>query len=588
MNNCSMDKSERSRVPCRRPFASACLTAALFVLQIAPSLSADESVVNSKHNLSTSGRGTIRALNEDEVCIFCHAPHNTAPQTPLWNRHNPTAYYRIYQSSTTDARIDQPGLASKMCLSCHDGTIALGLVLSRDPNDPIPMNQPFMPTGPSNLTNDLSDDHPVGFRFDRQLSNRDPQLRSPDLVSRQVKLGERGQLECTACHDPHNNELGNFLRITEQRGALCNTCHTMDGWRTSAHSLSPRTVPVTATVGQPREFRSMSENACGSCHVSHGAAHPERLLNNNPSDLCLDCHNGLFGRDIQGVIDLRSGHRLSKFFDVHEPNESPLTMRPHVECVDCHNPHAVKDDPLGSRLARIDLGRSRVPPAMAEVPGVTGAGTPTDRATYYYEVCFRCHADRPVPLSGRIIRQRDTLGNVRREFLPTAASSHPVMQPARGGTEVPSLTPEARLKTHMDCQDCHNNPDARQLGGGGPNGPHGSRFDFLLADRYDTADFTMESPQAYSLCYQCHDRTSILGDQSFSGHRRHIVDARTPCSACHAPHGVSGSRSQHDHLINFDLRIVGGQRFFQDTGLFSGSCTLTCHGVNHVNFTYSP
>ncbi len=551
-------------------------------------LRGDESVVNSKHNLSISGRGEIRALTEDQVCIFCHAPHNAAPQTPLWNRHNPTAYYRIYQSSTTDARIDQPGAASKMCLSCHDGTIAMGLVLSRDPNDPIPMNQPFMPTGPSNLTNDLSDDHPIGFRFDRQLSNRDPQLRSPDLVSREIQLGDRGQLECTACHDPHNNELGNFLRVTERQGALCNTCHNMTGWRFSAHALSPRTVPAVVTGGLPREFRSMADNACGSCHASHGAGHPERLLHDRPSDLCINCHNGLHGRDIQGVLNSRSGHRLSRFFDVHDPKENPLTMRPHVECVDCHNPHAVRDDPLGSRLARIDLGRSRVPPAMMEIPGVSSSGAPVDRATYYYEVCFRCHADNPVPISNRIVRQRDNYGNIRRQLLPTAASAHPITRSARGGLEVPSLTPAARLKTTMDCQDCHNNPDARELGGGGPNGPHGSRFEFLLADRYETADFTMESPQAYSLCYQCHDRNSILGDESFRGHRRHIVDARTPCSACHAPHGVSGSRSQHDHLINFDLTIVGGQRFYNDTGLFSGSCTLTCHGVNHVNFTYSP
>jgi hypothetical protein len=139
----------------------------------------DESVVHTKHNLSVSGPGTVRAVEEAEVCIFCHAPHNASPAIPMWNRHNPTAYYRIYRSSTMEARVDQPGGSSKMCLSCHDGSIALGLVLSRDPTRPIVMNQPFVPSGPSNLTNDLSDDHPIGFRYDRQLSNRDRQLRSP-------------------------------------------------------------------------------------------------------------------------------------------------------------------------------------------------------------------------------------------------------------------------------------------------------------------------------------------------------------------------------------------------------------------------
>ena len=82
---------------------------------------ADESVVNSVHDLSVRGPGPIRAVGETEVCIFCHTPHNAAPQTPLWNRENPRRYYRIYDSSTTDARTDQPSGPSKMTLSCHAG-----------------------------------------------------------------------------------------------------------------------------------------------------------------------------------------------------------------------------------------------------------------------------------------------------------------------------------------------------------------------------------------------------------------------------------------------------------------------------------
>ncbi|GAF70381.1 unnamed protein product, partial [marine sediment metagenome] len=50
---------------------------------------ADESIVNSKHDLSSRGPGPIRAISESRICIFCHAPHNAAPQTPLWNRENP-------------------------------------------------------------------------------------------------------------------------------------------------------------------------------------------------------------------------------------------------------------------------------------------------------------------------------------------------------------------------------------------------------------------------------------------------------------------------------------------------------------------
>jgi len=563
-----------------------CLRAFPFVALLALcSLSlADESVVNSKHDLSTFGPGRVRAVDESRVCIFCHTPHNASPQAPLWNRYNPRTYYRIYSSSTTDARIDQPSGTSKLCLSCHDGTIAIGLVRSQD--EPIRMTHPFMPTGPTNLTTDLSDDHPVSFRYDRALSNRDPQIRQPDLVDHRIPLGPRGELECTSCHDPHNNELGDFLRITERQGTLCNTCHDMTGWRTSSHALSPKPVPLSVTQGDVLKFATIRDNACLTCHTPHNATQRQRLLRDRSSQLCLDCHDGLVGADILGVVNQRSGHRIDRFFDRHDPTESPLSMRPHVECVDCHNPHAARRNPLGGNAALASVTGPFVPPALEHVPGVSISGLPVRRARFTYEVCFRCHADNLVPLRHRIVRQRDTGGNVRRQFLPSAASAHPVAFPARNFAEVPSLLPEVRGRQFISCTDCHNNPDARQLGGAGPNGPHGSRYEFLLADRYDTQDFAIESPQTYALCYRCHDRNSILGDESFPLHARHIVRNRAPCSACHDPHGVPGSAARHSALINFDTRIVQGERLFVDLGRFAGSCTLTCHGVRHVAFTY--
>lgn len=569
---------------CSRRSAGLPIRGVLSALLLPPlGAAADESVVNSKHDLSTAGPGPVRALTESQVCIFCHTPHNASPAAPLWNRSNPQTHYRVYDSSTTDARIDQPGGASKLCLSCHDGSIALGMVLSRD--TPIPLSHSFIPPQ-GDLTNDLSDDHPVGLRFDRQLANRDPQLRSPDLVDHRIKLGARGELECTACHDPHNNALGDFLRLPTRAGVLCNTCHDMTGWRLSAHANSPKPVPLQVTGGEPLPYHSMADNACSVCHVSHGATERERLLRNRSYDLCIGCHDGLTGADIAGVMGRRSGHQPSRFLDRHDPDEDPRTMPAHVDCVDCHNPHASRANPLarGGGLGRVS-GPFKLP-AMEHVPGVSLSGLPVDEARHDYEVCFRCHADNPVPLRGRIVRDREDLGNVRRQFLPTAASAHPVTFAARRTGESPSLLPALRNQTTIGCQDCHNNPDARQLGGSGPNGPHGSPYPFLLVARYETADFTTESPAAYALCYRCHDRNSILNDESFAFHNVHIVRGRSSCSACHTAHGVSGSRTEHSHLINFDAGVVSGARQFVDRGRFAGSCTLVCHGVDHVNFTY--
>ena len=96
-----------------------------------------QSIVFTKHNLSVSGPGSLRASTEADICIFCHAPHNTTGVGPLWNHALSAATYTPYSSSTLKATVGQPTGASKLCLSCHDGTVALGMVASR--STPIPM-----------------------------------------------------------------------------------------------------------------------------------------------------------------------------------------------------------------------------------------------------------------------------------------------------------------------------------------------------------------------------------------------------------------------------------------------------------------
>ena len=140
---------------------------------------------------------------------------------------------------------------------------------------------------------------------------------------------------------------------------------------------------------------------------------------------------------------------------------------------------------------------------------------------------------------------------------------------------------------------------------GGSQGPHGSSFPPILKGQYRTADNTPESYDNYALCYRCHDQSSILRNDSFrkkafpttpsgGGHSGHLA-AGIPCSACHDPHGINDSGTtgtgSHTHLINFDVRIVsgataGGIPTFNDTGTFSGSCTLECHGVVHDKASY--
>ena len=81
------------------------------------------------HNLSVSGPGEVRALTETEVCKFCHVPHNAVVPEPLWGH----ALSRVPSYAVPELRrgrvvvpAPQPDGASRLCLSCHDGTVALG------------------------------------------------------------------------------------------------------------------------------------------------------------------------------------------------------------------------------------------------------------------------------------------------------------------------------------------------------------------------------------------------------------------------------------------------------------------------------
>ena len=574
----------RLRIEDRRSnvFALAVLSAGGLV----SSAVAQNRVSETVHNLSASGPGRVRAASESQVCIFCHAPHNTGGERPLWNRNLPITSYQIYQSTTLDAQLGQPTGASKLCLSCHDGTIALGSVLSR--SDQIRMSGgDFIPSGLSHLGTDLSDDHPISFFYTSGLAASDRQLVAPSALPTEVRLDANGQMQCTSCHDPHHNRFGKFLVLRREFGELCMACHTMDAWNASSHRLSNMTLIDSPTGDWP--FNTVAENACRSCHRPHTAGGRERLLiYENEEDNCLSCHDGSVARtNLRTEIDKFTVHDPRRHTDLHDPTETRAGLNPHVECSDCHNPHATA--PQSPLAGYIPIGAT-----LTDVPGVTIAGARIEKAEYEYEVCFRCHGDAPVPLSRQVQRQAPT-ENLRLKFTPGNPSYHPVVL-ASPSADVPSLVPELPHGSMLRCTDCHNNDTGRRAGGGGPDGPHGSNFEFLLERNYSVLDDSLESEYEYAMCYKCHQQSSILSDQSFASHRNHIVEERTPCSACHDPHGVSRTQTlggDHTHLINFDTIIVRPEPTtrrleFRDTGRFAGNCTLICHGATHVLRAYGP
>ena len=583
-------------------------------------------MTDTKHNLSVSGPGPVRAQGETRICIFCHTPHNAAPDSPLWNRELEPQVYTVYASPTLVAGVlPQPSGPTKLCLSCHDGTIAMGAVLN--PSTGIAMRDTgqLPPASLSDFGLDLSGHHPVSFPYSASLPNVELAPAPPD----DLVFGNGDEVHCSTCHDPHNDQFGRFLVKDNRASALCITCHQMTDWASSAHATS------TASVGSqlPRppktwpNYDALGDWGCESCHTPHFAATPEQLLifSDAPPQpfRCTSCHGsdptnpphvsapagGIAG--IAGIEAARPSGRsdiarqVEKFSSHPDSTTLPAGLSrglgsgsradlSAVGCSDCHNPHVAND-----QQAELPY----VSGALRGVPGVDRNGAQVLAATYEYEVCFRCHGDNS-PDSEFVPRVVATT-NTRLDFDANNASFHPVVERARA-VDVPSLpsslSPRMRASDQIGCTSCHADDE------GGSRGPHGSDFAPILKERYETLDGTAESYENYALCYRCHERTSILANQSFrartvrttpsgGGHSGHLA-AGAPCSACHDPHGVPTTGDEafrptgdHTHLINFDTQIVaplpgGLPPAFKDTGSRSGTCTLVCHGVTHTATSY--
>lgn len=219
---------------------------------------------NNRHNLSIYSALSVKATSEKQICIFCHTPHNSLSDAPLWNHLITTvsgAGYTHYWSATLNAYSSAASAPeidgySRLCLSCHDGTVALGAVRTRittynEGTTTITMNDVAgivasgkLIGGTGLVGTNLSGTHPISFEYNAALAAADGHLNTPDLSGSfgdaDVKLYPTGTnlskygVQCTSCHDPHNDAKGNdpgypnlpFWRKTTY-DEVCVVCHTI-------------------------------------------------------------------------------------------------------------------------------------------------------------------------------------------------------------------------------------------------------------------------------------------------------------------------------------------------------------------------
>lgn len=181
-------------------------------------------ITGTAHDLSSQGWNTAVANPTNRVCGSCHTPHNALVVTgaPLWNHASTATVFTLYSGTNLDATdLGQPAGTSKLCLSCHDGTVGL------DNFAPISTNVNMI-AGVANVGTDLSNDHPVSFTYDAALVAADGALHpitDPFGAGTIADVLFSGKMECASCHNVHDDTFTKFQRMDNTNSELCITCH---------------------------------------------------------------------------------------------------------------------------------------------------------------------------------------------------------------------------------------------------------------------------------------------------------------------------------------------------------------------------
>ena len=527
---------------------------------------------NTKHNFAASDNPllppnesrTVSAVSEQQLCVFCHTPHGNHEGDPgdlgssgpfpsskpfLWNRQDSSATYTMYSSSSLDipANGQAPGLGSKMCLSCHDGTVAVGQVnvLNSQLNQTIVM-QGTSGTGTiaegtdgytSNLGEDLSNDHPVGFVYNTALADADGELIDPEA-------GEGAHIGIRV-----GSGVANFNQALLEGGTVS------DGDSSTAEPTTALTrvaVPLESNAASfnktiKTDFVTINASGsveCTSCHDPHIRSTDfsenikflrlHRFQKNPPSlsgtfdkdsDInCLACHKKEGWADSVHASETVATHTYSS--DEITKRQIPSTTQVwEAACNACHDPHSVNN---ARHLMRQSI--------------VSGA---TDHDID--KTCYECHGTAgtsvlDVPTS---VKDIESLGGHSAFDFNNNKDDHQILN---GDFEESQASLQER---HVTCTDCHNphrnaRNSSHDLTGlssqathdhtSTPSSPHSNRASGSLrgafgvepiygtdvfADPYSTASDITYTPlkgiapatdvveKEYQVCLKCHSNYGI-------------------------------------------------------------------------------
>ena len=229
------------------------------LVALLPLAAAYAAITNSKHDLSAASTAVVKSTGTDQICVFCHTPHKAQSTQVLWN-HSASATASVNWGGVTQTSggTNLPtniSTRSMRCLSCHDGSVALGdvtnfggaaasLAMSGAGQTAGKLTDAYYVIGASG---NLGGNHPVGIPYPGQsgayngISTTVTSGSGTGYVAAATLTGSATTtvklfadattptvvgVECGSCHDVHNSQSLPALLWKDNAGsALCLSCH---------------------------------------------------------------------------------------------------------------------------------------------------------------------------------------------------------------------------------------------------------------------------------------------------------------------------------------------------------------------------
>lgn len=259
-------------------------------------------VADSPHNINRVAPGGdvygATDSTQGRTCAYCHTPHHAindvaeiTDYNPLWSHEVAQGNFSPYQSATLNATLYKAGDPlvgpSRLCMSCHDGVIAVDQHYGAAIKNVVKNSGDTwagIDVGDSNGST-LTNDHPIGFAYDLVQAGGGATADKNGGVWYGIRPLTTTFTVNLSAGKTYNPQSDAYVANTDAFAAT---------YFAGAGAVAGVNRTIQDLMWKPSATGTTSIMTCASCHDVHNKENPESYLLINvqaESTICLTCHN---------------------------------------------------------------------------------------------------------------------------------------------------------------------------------------------------------------------------------------------------------------------------------------------------------